>query len=402
MPLLDIPNREQLDGPARDALESVLANLIGYLYTEHDDEGSHGDVTADSVTLREAGAVGFDEGSSLHEDAGLVVESVGGPLDVYVTQPDGTREQRASFGADPQDGQTGREDQFHYALAARALRLHPQSSYNPTSNDTSALIESSQDSPRYSVYRITGSAENIEGIFTSGFSPVGGQRGQLLVLINNTGGTLSLANLGAVTDDKKIIGGPVAVADDGAIVVVYDDENRGWQILSAQKRIVPESEWNTAKIPRTLFSRNGSDQNVSTGATNVFDKTIPANTFDTNGQSIHWVASGSWTANGNTKTVDPQFNGNTLIALGPAIINTAGARWYFDLHIHRANSSFAGWVGHFVTHNAAGAIVTNSVFGSDAAMDWTVDIDLDLFLTGGATGDVLVNYSKVVFYPEGT
>lgn len=65
MPILEIPNREQLDAPARDALESVLANLIGYLYTEHDDEGAHGDITADSLTLRAGGAITLPDGTTL-------------------------------------------------------------------------------------------------------------------------------------------------------------------------------------------------------------------------------------------------------------------------------------------------------------------------------------------------
>jgi hypothetical protein len=193
----------------------------------------------------------------------------------------------------------------------------------------------------------------------------------------------------------------LAIAPNAGVLWWYDDTVDRIRVVTLPSPAITTAEMNTAKIPRTLFSANGTQQNSSFTATNVFDKTIPANTFDTNGQSIHWVASGSWTANANTKQVDPQFDGISLVALGPAVINTAGARWWFDAHIHRANSTNMHCVLHFVTHNAAGVIVTNSVLTTDNTMDWTAAIDLDLFLDGDATGDIFVNYSKVVFYPEG-
>lgn len=306
MPLLDIPNREQLDGPARDALESVLANLIGYLYTEHDDEGSHGDVTADSVTLRDGGYVELGDGSR--------VELIGD--DVVITSASGTIQlrtmsgsTRATFGADPQDGQTGIEQQFTGAVSVPVLRLHAQSSYDPSGNDTSALLDlPSVSAPNYSVYRITGAAANIEGIYTSGATPVQGQRGQVLVLINNTGGTLSLANMASVSDEKKIIGGPIEVGDDGAIVLVYDDTNEGWQVIAAHK-VGPFTDYtpvlSSTGTPPTGYSstgryttRNGRIEGIASvtlsggfsAGTGVYTISLP-DTVVTPANSVHVIGS---------------------------------------------------------------------------------------------------------------
>lgn len=263
MPILDLPNREQLDGPARDALESVLANLIGYLYTEHDDEGSHSDVTADRVTVREGGSYRLPDGSTLAVINGvLTLTAANGELLIRTT--DGvTTQDRLVVGRNPQSGQGGLEvEALNSALVGQRLRLRAQSSYDPSGNDTSALLDlPSLSAPNYSVYRITGAAANIEGIYVSGATPVPGQRGQVLVLINNTGDTLSLANLGVVTDEKKILGGPIYIADDGAIVLVYDDTNEGWQIIASHREGPPTAytpTFSSTGTPPTGYSSAGT------------------------------------------------------------------------------------------------------------------------------------------------
>lgn len=406
MPLLDIPNREQLDGPARDALESVLANIIGYLYTEHDDEGSHKDVTADSLTVREGGIVTLPNGTTIATDG--TTEGTATRIDatgpVVITTPGVNN--NALLRTDFEFGQlvpllNTVQHASEIPMAMPGIRFTPQGEYAVASNDLTALFEGGVSNPSKTYWRLTSTGDkSIHGIYTAGVvSP--GHDGQFLVLVNDSDYTITFTS-GVVTDARKILSSDVVLNPGGAVGIVYDVADLGWRIVWVNNRILPAAALNASKIPRTLFSRNGTDQNVSTGATNVFDKTIPANTFDTDGQSIHWVASGAWTANANTKQVDPKFDGISLVALGPAVINTAGARWWFDAHIHRANSTNMQCVLHFVTHNAAGVIVTNSVFTTDSTMDWTAAIDLDLFLDGDATGDITVNYSKVVFYPEGT
>ncbi len=397
MPLLDIPNREQLDGPARDALESVLANLIGYLYTEHDDEGSHGDITADSVTLRETGAFTLPDGTTWAVVDGVPTHTAPSGSHAFVGGPPSAVSDLLRLNP-PSVTDTGvaAENTSALILGAPGIRFTEYGVYVPNINDIDALkTAGAPTEPRYTVWYMQPTTDrDIYGIVSGVVNLPNTNRGQLLILVNDSDYTLTYRNgAGIALVTERLLSADVAIAPGGAVGVIYDNLTLGWRIVWAYREKTGAS--------RTLFSKNGTDQNVSTTATNVFDKTIPANTFNTNGQSIHWVASGSWTANANTKQVDPQFDGISLVALGPAVVNTANARWWFDAHIHRANSTNMQCVLHYVTHDAAGAIVTNSVFTTDNTMDWTAAIDLNLFLDGDATGDITVNYSKVVFYPEG-
>lgn len=52
MPIIGLPNREQVMATVADAFDQVLASITGFLYTEHKDDGTHENITADSLTLR--------------------------------------------------------------------------------------------------------------------------------------------------------------------------------------------------------------------------------------------------------------------------------------------------------------------------------------------------------------
>jgi len=233
MPIIGLPNREQVMTTVADAFDQILASITGFLYTEHKDDGTHENITADNVTLNEDGSLTLEDGSTLSVVDGVLTLTAKSKLVVKTT--DGiTTATRMTVGENPQSGQTGLETQLADAVSLQRLRLFPQGAYDPDANDTQAFLDPSDPSvsaPNYSVYRITG-AGNIQGIYTSGFTPVAGQRGQILIAINDSGGNIGVRTLGTVTDEKQIFGGPVTVLDKGAVTFVYDVTNEGWQILS--------------------------------------------------------------------------------------------------------------------------------------------------------------------------
>lgn len=58
--MFDLRFRSQLPGIVAAELESLVATLRGFLGLEHNDDGTHGDVTADSLTLQGATVGTFD------------------------------------------------------------------------------------------------------------------------------------------------------------------------------------------------------------------------------------------------------------------------------------------------------------------------------------------------------
>jgi hypothetical protein len=91
VPLLDLINRERLPQSVIDELEQHNASLIGYLYAEHNDDGTHSDISVDTLTIRPDGTLEFARPSDGADDRKAIFR-------------------RASFGVVMDDGALGDAD----------------------------------------------------------------------------------------------------------------------------------------------------------------------------------------------------------------------------------------------------------------------------------------------------
>jgi hypothetical protein len=124
----------------------------------------------------------------------------------------------------------GTEHQFDdFLTALGSLRLAGQDSYTPSAGDTDAFAGDA-NGPLYSFYRATPSAaRTIDGISVN---LVGGGRGHVLVVVNDSSHALTF-NTSVVANAKKILGDPVTIGQDGAVILVYDNTNAGWRIVTS-------------------------------------------------------------------------------------------------------------------------------------------------------------------------
>lgn len=212
--------------------ESLYAQLEGFLSAQHNDDGSHSAITADGVTLRENGMFTLSDGSVWRVKDGAPTMVAAGQTMAFQTrlsagQTATTRLQLAdSLLVGP--GYDAEVQVINAALTAERLRFPTQRAYAASPGDVAALNDSLVG-PQASVYRLT-STNSIEGIYDS--ANVAGLRGQVLILFNASGGNLSLAPLGIVSNSRKIIGGPVTLRPNGSATLLYNTDAQGWQIIA--------------------------------------------------------------------------------------------------------------------------------------------------------------------------
>lgn len=233
----DLTYRSELPPVTRKELEQLCALIQAYLSREHNEAGGHTDITADSVAIGAGGAVTFAGDAANGSEDGMIENSEGamavrGPYvvleatDEYVEVI--TPTSSALLGRVIDDA--GTEHQFDDFLAALgALRLAGQGSYTPSANDTDAFAGDAFG-PLYSFYRATPSADRtIDGISVN---LTGHGRGHVLVIVNDSAFALTF-NTVVVASAKKILGDPVTIGQDGAVIIVYDNTNQGWRIVAS-------------------------------------------------------------------------------------------------------------------------------------------------------------------------
>ncbi len=236
-----------------DEFEQLAAGVSGFLSGEHHDDGTHSDVTADSVvadvvTVREA------ESDPAGATGRFVLQGRGGQNGL-VESDIRTEQDPEGYGAThalrvDTDGQEihldtslGRavslnvrssvsaaiEQRFRSALAALgSLRFVGQSSYTPSPGDTSAFADAA-DGPAYSAYRLTPSGHvTIDGIYADLSA---GNRGQTLVVWNDSAYVATFTSV-VISNRRKILGDPVSIGPQGTIVFVYDTTGQGWRIIA--------------------------------------------------------------------------------------------------------------------------------------------------------------------------
>ena len=157
----DITYRSELPPVTRKELEQLCTLIQAYLSREHNADGGHADITAESITLEPGGGLAFESDANGVED-GLIVHDE----DVLrLTAPYITLQATENYVeiVTPTSGailghvidNAGTEHQFDDFLSViRGLRLSGQSSYTPSANDTDAFPGDAYG-PLYSFYRAT-------------------------------------------------------------------------------------------------------------------------------------------------------------------------------------------------------------------------------------------------------
>lgn len=201
-------------------LELGAAQLAGFFQSAGlRDDGTFSRAVIDELIVRE---IQGTESLSLTSDGDLDLTA----SDHVIVTANGA--ERAKFGVEVTSA--GVENQIHnYLSVTNALRLQGQSTYTPSNGDTSALSDGTF-APTYSFYRLTpAAAVSIDGIFVD---LTGLGRGQVLVLVNDSAFAITFAS-SVVSNARKILGDPVTIGQNGAVIVVYDTGNQGWRIVQA-------------------------------------------------------------------------------------------------------------------------------------------------------------------------
>lgn len=144
-----------------------------------------------------------------------------------------------------------------------------------------------------------------------------------------------------------------------------------------------------AWVTRTLTTETTQVGNVGTGEDTLFTYSLPAATLATNGHSVKLRASGTFAANGNTKTLKVKFGATT-------IVSTAGAfqqRWVVDCEIIRTGATTQKCNCTVVGSDTG---ITHSTYFTAAE---TLSGTIALVITGEATNtdDIVKEAAKVTF-----
>lgn len=145
-----------------------------------------------------------------------------------------------------------------------------------------------------------------------------------------------------------------------------------------------------------LFSGFGSPANVGTGETDLYSRSVLANTLAVDGQSLRGRCAGLWASNGNAgKTVRVKFAGTTFLQLGPSAV--AGGQWWIEFVLTRISITQARVSGWFLTATATPGIVPSYITDlTISPVDFTIANTLVLTGQSGVTsGDVTAKDFKV-------
>ena len=183
-----------------DEFEQLTAGVRGFLFTEHHDDGTHADITADSV------AADTGDFGELDSDSGTTTGRHVGCID------------------------------------AAELRLTPGNTYTVLANDENLLKQASTQAagPHETLWHLSAAAtRTVLGIWTARKNdPDAEVDGQVLVLVNDSAYTITFLSGQLPGDARKVLGcdAPGVALVAGAIAIfVYDDVDDGWRLVSLSK-----------------------------------------------------------------------------------------------------------------------------------------------------------------------
>ncbi len=242
--------RSELDPVVQKEFDHHNAALNGFLTQEHQDNGSHGHITALSSLivsnddflsfyrqlangdLRLIGKITQEKvGTS---DALLIDGGNSAQIGITVHQVDAMR-----FGVRATND-TGTEQQVSDALSVlKRLKLYGQGSTSADPPGTD-LCDDGVDGPLYSVYAVTSTGNRtVSGITTS--NTIEGARGQILITWNDDAtNVLTFAHNSTATSYRRLFcphGVDLKVGPGGVVVWRYDVVALRWRCLSVSGRV---------------------------------------------------------------------------------------------------------------------------------------------------------------------
>lgn len=149
--------------------------------------------------------------------------------------------------------------------------------------------------------------------------------------------------------------------------------------------------------PRVILTDSvQAGNNADTNADTLVTFTVPAATCTVTGDLIEVVATGTFGATGNNKTLLLQVDGNTLNNTGTVTHN--GLRWFLRAYIIRTGATTADQVGETTVHgNNMGNVDANT-----NAVTWANALAITIVgnsPTTGAANDVVYDHGFVRFWP---
>jgi len=146
-----------------------------------------------------------------------------------------------------------------------------------------------------------------------------------------------------------------------------------------------------AIAPVTLAKFYADSGNVSTGVTDSYSYTLPANTLTSNGQRLEMSYSGFLANNGNSKTMNVLFGSTSISGL---ITSAANTGWQFKITLIRVTSS---------TIRVEFGLIASGVYYPApfdfSSINFTTTNVIKLTLQGGATNDTVAKMATIVYWP---
>jgi hypothetical protein len=153
---------------------------------------------------------------------------------------------------------------------------------------------------------------------------------------------------------------------------------------------------------RTIDALILTAQNTGTSETDLFSKTIAANTLTADKQTINFEADGEFNDNTATAQLKLYFAGNVTLNTGAVNISTANTGWRLKGYIIRTSSSTA-----HVTYelDCPGLATTKFLYYSNlTSLDFTttniIKITAQAGGGGGGTGDITAHSWQVLYRPQ--
>lgn len=279
--------------------------------------------------------------------------------------------------------------------------------------DTVVLLQYDSTSSRWRVIGGTGSG--------GGGLPPDADYGDVTVSSSGTvwtidNGVVSFSKMQAITDGKLLgaSGGTAVEEITVSTGLLLSSNNLSSTITQYTDELAQDAVGNNVGAGLTYDDTAGSISatggalvvnvdttpvgNVGAGEDTLITYTVPANTLDTNGQYLHFVASGIFAASLNTKRVKAYFGSAVLIDTGALAITAAG-NWLVDAYIIRTGATTQRCVARFISDetalNAEATYVdaTETLSGTiilkctgTATADNDIVEKFDLLEKGGGTG----------------
>lgn len=230
---------------------------------------------------------------------------------------------------------------------------------------------------------------------------VGGAR--TMTLFTGTGSTNTNLNIGPATANPgyrlQVQGN--AKIDSGLVLHNITGPPSSYNIL-----VHGLTDSATYQVPTSIFTRTidaliTTAQNSGTSETDLFTKTIAANTLTTDKQTLNFEIDGEFNDNTATAQLKLYFAGNVTLNTGAINISTAFTAWRLKGYIIRTSSSTA----HVTYELHAPGLATPVFVGYNnlTSLDFTttniIKISAQAGGAGGGNGDITAHSWQVTYKP---